>query len=174
MNDLQRELVKMLPRLRRFAYALAGDPSKGDDLVQEACVRAVAHLDQLQHGARLDSWMFKIVRNIWLNQLRAGRIRGQAVDIEDVPEPAGVDGRDVLESRLTLSQVLSALAKLPPEQRELIALVCFEGLSYQDAAQILDIPLGTATSRLARGRRALYAMAVEGQTSLEGEHDEVA
>ncbi len=162
-----------MPRLRRFAYALAGDPQRGDDLVQEGFARAFAHLDQYQAGTRLDSWMYRIVRNVWFNQERAARVRGTVVDLDRAPEIMGADGRDVVETRLTLEQVLRALAKIPQDQRELIVLICVEGLSFKDAAAILDIPLGTATSRLARGRRALYMLAVEGQTELEDEHDKV-
>ena len=170
-NDVGRRIVELLPRLRRFAYALSGDPDKGDDLVQEACARAFAHLDQWQPGTRLDSWMYKIIHNIWLDQKRASKVRGIAVDLDSGPELAGEDGRDVMNSRLTLRRVLAALSSLPQEQQALITLVSFEGLSYQEAAAILGIPVGTATSRLVRGRHALYAIAVEGVRTLKGEHD---
>jgi RNA polymerase sigma-70 factor (ECF subfamily) len=172
-DDIRRELIGLMPRLRRFAYALAGDPQRSDDLVQEAFVRAFAHLDQFQTGTRLDSWMYKILRNVWLNQERAVRVRGTMVDLDHAPDIVGADGRDVVETRLTLDQVLRGLARIPRDQRELIVLVCVEGFSFRDAAAILDIPLGTVTSRLARGRRALYMLAVEGQTELENEHDNV-
>ncbi len=172
-DDIRRELIGLMPRLRRFAYALSGDPQRSDDLVQEAFARALAHLDHFQTGTRLDSWMYQILRNVWLNQERAVRVRGTMVDLDHAPEIVGTDGRDVVETRLTLDQVLRALSKIPQDQRELIVLVCVEGLSFKDAAAILDIPLGTATSRLARGRRALYMLAVEGQTESEGEHDKV-
>jgi RNA polymerase sigma-70 factor (ECF subfamily) len=172
-DDIRQELIALMPRLRRFAYALAGDPQRGDDLVQEAFARAFAHLGQYQAGTRLDSWMYRIVRNVWFNQERAARVRGTVVDLDHAPDIVGADGRDVVETRLTLDQVLRALARIPRDQRELIVLICVEGLSFKDAAAILDIPLGTATSRLARGRRALYMLAVEGQTELEDEHDKV-
>ena len=170
-NDVGRRIVELLPRLRRFAYALSGDPDTGDDLVQEGCARAFAHLNQWQPGTRLDSWMYRIIHNIWLDQKRASKVRGIAVDLDSGPELSGEDGRDVVTSRLTLRQVLDGLASLPQEQRAIITLVSFEGLSYEEAAAILGIPVGTATSRLVRGRRALYAMAVEGRKRLEGRHD---
>jgi RNA polymerase sigma-70 factor, ECF subfamily len=169
-SDVQQGIVELLPRLRRFSYALAGDPEKGDDLVQEGCARAFARLDQWQPGTRLDSWMFRIIHNIWIDQKRASRVRGVVVDLDAARELRGLDGRDVVESRLTLKRVLNAMAKLPQEQQELIALVCIEGVSYQDASAILEIPLGTVTSRLVRARRALHAIAVEGQNA-EGESD---
>ena len=168
-EEVRRGIIELLPRLRRFAYALTGGPDKGDDLVQEGCARALAHLDQYQPGTRLDSWMYKIMRNVWLDQQRASAVRDLVIDLELVPEPAGEDGRRIVESRLTLKQVLGAMNKLPQEQRVLIALVCFEGLSYQEAAAILEIPIGTVTSRLARGRRALYTLAVDGLNTLESE-----
>jgi RNA polymerase sigma-70 factor (ECF subfamily) len=170
-SDVRRGIVDLLPRLRRFAYALAGDPEKGDDLVQEGCARAFARLDQWQPGTRLDSWMFKIIRNIWLDQKRAAKVRGVALNLDAVPEPKGLDGRDTVEHRLTLKRVLDAMAKLPQQHRELIALICIEGVSYQEAAAILGVPMGTVTSRLVRARQALYAIAVEGQNA-EGQSDE--
>lgn len=114
--------------------------------------------------------MYRIIRNIWLDQQRAHKVRGFAIDLDDAPEPVGLDGRDVTESRLELKQVLGAMTKLPPQQRLLIALICFEGLSYQEAAKVLEIPIGTVTSRLVRARRALCALAIEGPTSLESEN----
>src|SRR5215470_953738 len=164
-SDARRGIVELLPRLRRFAYALAGDPDRGDDLVQEACTRAFARLDQWRPGTSLDSWMFKIIRNIWLDQKRAAKVRGVTLDLDAVPELQGQDGRDVVERRLTLTRVLDAMGKLPQEQRELIALICIEGVSYQEASAILENSYGTVTSRLVRARRVLHALAVEGQNA---------
>jgi RNA polymerase sigma-70 factor (ECF subfamily) len=112
--------------------------------------------------------MFKIIRNIWLDQMRAANLRGVAVGLDAVPELRGLDGREVAERRLTLKRVLDAIDELPQELRELIALICIEGVSYQDASVILEIPMGTVTSRLVRARRALHAIAIEGQNA-EGE-----
>jgi RNA polymerase sigma-70 factor (ECF subfamily) len=171
ISNVRLGIVELLPRLRRFAYALTGDPEKGDDLVQEGCARAFASLDQWRPGTRLDSWMYRIIRNIWLDQKRAAKVRGVVVELDAVPELAGMDGRDVVERRLTLKRVLDAMAGLPEEHRELIALICIEGVSYQEASAILEIPIGTVTSRLVRARRALYTMGVEGQNA-ERQSDE--
>ncbi len=141
--------------------------------MQEGCLRAFARLDQWQPGTRLDSWMFRIIHNIWIDQKRALKVRGVSVDLDDAPELMGIDGRDVVERRLTLNRVLDAMAKLPREHRELIALISIEGVSYQEAAEILEIPIGTVTSRLVRARRALHAMAIEGVQKVEGENDAV-
>ena len=141
--------------------------------MQEACLRAFARLDQWQPGTRLDSWMFRIIHNIWIDQKRASKVRGTVIDLDYAPEIAGLDGRDVVERRMTLNRVLEAMDKLPQEHRELIALVSIEGVSYQEAASILEIPIGTVTSRLVRARRALHAIAVEGVQKVEGENDAV-
>ena len=141
--------------------------------MQEGCLRAFARLDQWQPGTRLDSWMFRIIHNIWIDQKRASKVRGPVVDLDDAPELMGMDGRDVVERRLTLNRVLEAMAELPQEHRELIALVSIEGVSYQEAATILEIPVGTVTSRLVRARRALHAIAIEGVQKVEGENDAV-
>jgi RNA polymerase sigma-70 factor (ECF subfamily) len=158
-SDLRRQIVELLPRLRRFSQALTGDADKGDDLVQETCARALSRLDQWEPGTRLDSWMFKIAQNIWLDQRRAHKVRGEVIDINALHELAGDDGRDVTEGRLTLNRVAQGIARLPAEQQALIALVCVDGLSYKEAAEILDVPIGTVMSRLARARRALFEMA---------------
>ena len=141
--------------------------------MQEGCVRAFARLDQWQPGTRLDSWMFKIIHNIWIDQKRALKVRGTVIDVDAAPELAGLDGRDVVEGRLTLKRVLEAMSKLPREHQELIVLISIEGVSYQEAAAILEIPLGTVTSRLVRARRALHAIAVEGIQNVERENDGV-
>src|SRR5437762_10905898 len=140
-NDLRTRMVELLPRLRRFAVALTGDLDQADDLVQETCMRALSRVEQWQPGTRLDSWMYRIAQNLWLDRMRARKVRGEQVDVEAVEALTGPDGREVTESRLTLEAVSSGLAQLPNEQRVLIALVCIDGLSYKQAA---DIP----TSRL--------------------------
>jgi RNA polymerase sigma-70 factor (ECF subfamily) len=156
-DEIRTRMVELLPRLRRFAHALTGDLDRADDLIQETCVRALSRVEQWQPGTRLDSWMFRIAQNLWLDRIRASKVRGELVDIEAVDTIVGQDGRDVVESRLTLNAVSSAMDKLPPEQRVLVALVCVDGLSYKDASEVLNIPIGTVMSRLARARRELHA-----------------
>jgi RNA polymerase sigma-70 factor, ECF subfamily len=107
-NEVRRGITELLPRLRRFSYALTTDPHEGDDLVQETCLRALARAEQWQPGTRLDSWVFTIAPNIWLDQKRAPRIRGVVVEFDSTPEIAGMDGRDVVDWQLTLSAVLGA------------------------------------------------------------------
>ena len=155
-SDLRLQMVDLLPRLRRFSHAITGDRDKGDDLVQETCARALSRLDQWEPGTRLDSWMFRIAQNIWLDQRRAHKVRGNTVDIDEAYDLAGEDGRAVTESRLTLAEVSASITNLPADQQVLIALVCVDGLSYMEAAEVLQVPIGTVMSRLARARRALF------------------
>ena len=155
----------MLPRLRRFAYSLTGDLDRADDLVQETCVRALTAKGQWQAGTRLDSWMYRIAQNSWFDQTRARKVRGETVDIDAAAEIAGIDGRDVIEHRQTLSAVSSKLAELPRDQQLLVGLVCLDGLSYKEAAAALDLPIGTVMSRLARARAAL-AQALQPDTQV--------
>lgn len=155
-DDIRRQIVQLLPRLRRFAYTLTGEMERGDDLVQETCVRALSRLEQWEQGTRLDSWMYRIAQNIWFDRARALKVRGEVIDIDTAQDLAGDDGRLVTEGRLALNDVSEAIDKLPADQKVVIALVCIEGLSYKEAAEILDVPMGTVMSRLARARQSLY------------------
>jgi RNA polymerase sigma-70 factor (ECF subfamily) len=155
-DDVRRQIVDLLPRLRRFAYVLTRDQERGDDLLQETCLRALSRIDQWDKGSRLDSWMYRIAQNIWLDNVRAQKVRGDQIDIGAHRDLPGEDGRTITDSRLTLRDLTEAMAMLPPAQKVLIALVCIEGCSYREAAEILDAPIGTVMSRLARARHALY------------------
>lgn len=162
--ELRDGLCAMLPRLRRFARTLARNPADADDLVQRALERALARAGQWRPAEGLEGWVFGIVRNAWLDELRA-RQRGERLFV------AGEDGDRVgtspIEAQETAMAVNTAMAALPEEQRSAVALVLVEGLSYREAAAALDIPVGTLTSRLARGRAVL-------QTLLGDEREEMA
>lgn len=155
-DDAKARIVEFLPRLRRFALSLTRDRDQGDDLVQETCMRALASLDQWQAGTRLDSWMYRIAQNIWLDRIRAKKSRGETYDIDDMHDLVGSDGRTVMETRLTMREVSKGIVRLQPEQQVLVALVFIDGLSYKEAAEITGVPIGTVMSRLARARSALY------------------
>lgn len=156
-QDIRKRMVELLPRLRRFSLVLARDLDKADDLVQETCIRALASADQWQPGTRLDSWMYRIAQNLWLDRMRANKVRGESVEIDTLHELVGSDGRDITEARLTLQTVSEHMQMLSAEQQLLITLVSIDGLSYKEVAEALDIPIGTVMSRLARARRALHA-----------------
>ena len=162
-RQVRAELVSLLPRLRRFAYGLTGSLDAGDDLVQSACERALMRLDQFQPGTRLDSWMYRIVQNLWIDQRRAQRARPEAgMEPADLETLAVGNAESELDSRLALAAVQRAVAELPEDQRAVLLLVCVEGIAYKTAADVLDIPLGTVMSRLARARLAV-GRALEGE-----------
>lgn len=165
-DDIGNRMIELLPRLRRFSYALTGNLDEADDLVQDTCARALTSAAQWQTGTRLDSWMYKIAQNLWFDRKRAAKSRGEVVDVDDAVGLAGSDGRDVTESHLTLQVVAKSIAQLPADQQLVIAHVCVDGLSYKDAAEVLGIPIGTVMSRLARARSALHAAMTAGGGSL--------
>ena len=152
---VRKDIVAVLPRLRRFCLALTRSPDAGDDLAQSTIERALSRIDQWQQRTRLDSWMFTIAKNIFLDELRATKRRGQRVDVDALDDVTGDDGRQVTEGRSDLDRARQAMAALPVEQRALMALVVIDGQSYKEAAAMLDIPIGTVMSRLARARRAI-------------------
>jgi len=154
-EELQRGIIALLPRLRRFAHGLTGDMDRADDLVQETCVRALAHAAQWRPGTRLDSWMYRIAQNCWFDQMRARKVRGDPIDIDTQTDLSDCDGRDTIEHRQSLALVSARLSTLPRDQQLLVGLVCFDGLSYKEAAAALEIPIGTVMSRLSRARQAL-------------------
>jgi RNA polymerase sigma-70 factor (ECF subfamily) len=154
-ENVHEQIAALLPRLRRFARNLTRNPHDADDVVQIAVERALLKLEQWRRDARLDSWMFKIVRNVWIDELRA---RGRRDKIFLAAEAGENVGEAVIEREAELMSVQSAMARLPEEQRMAVSLVLVEGLPYKEAAHVLDVPIGTLTSRLARGREALQAM----------------
>jgi RNA polymerase sigma-70 factor (ECF subfamily) len=151
----EEELVELLPRLRRFARGLARHASDADDLCQAAIERALKSRDQWQHGTRLDSWMYRITRNLWIDERRAAGRRGSHTPIDDAVTQVAGDGAAEVEAGALRGDVDAAMARLPGEQREVVLLVLVEGYAYREAADILDVPIGTVTSRLARGRESL-------------------
>lgn len=142
--------------MRRFAIGLAGSPADGDDLCQMTIERALSRRDQWQEGSRLDSWMYRIMRNIFIDERRASSRRSETFVDEEAGLSIGAAGGQ--EAQVELSMVDRAMARLPADQREAVLLVMVEGYSYKEAAAIVDCPVGTLNSRLVRGRDALMAM----------------
>ena len=164
---LRSQIVALLPRLRRFARTITRHREDADDLVQAALERALRRLDQWQPGTRLDSWMFMIVKNAWIDEVRA-RARRDAVLLpeeagENVGEPRGDGVADRHQLRLDVER---AMAQLNDDQRMAVGLVLVEGLPYREAAEVLGIPVGTLTSRLARARDTLQALLAEPKEAL--------
>jgi RNA polymerase sigma-70 factor (ECF subfamily) len=156
---LRAEIAALLPRLRRFARSVTRHREDADDLVQAAVERALKHLDQWQDGTRLDSWLFRIMKNAWIDEVRARGRRDEVLAPEEAGEHVGHSETGSRDIRLSIEK---AMARLPEEQRLAVSLVLVEGLPYKEAAEVLDIPIGTLTSRLARGRDALQAMLGDG------------
>lgn len=156
--DLADQMVALLPRLRRFAASLTRRPQEVDDLVQSTVERALSRVDQWRPDTRLDSWMFRILQNLWIDQMRAAKPHADLSAAESLP---GVDGRVQTEAHLALGETRQAVAALPEEQRAVVMLVLVEGFAYREAADILDIPIGTVMSRLSRARQALEARLAE-------------
>lgn len=152
LQQVREQIVALLPRLRRFGRTITRHPSDADDLVQISIERALLRYEQWRPEAPFHSWMFGIMRNAWIDEARARGRQGKVL----APEEAGLDIPDnASEAQLRMLSVQRAMATLPEEQRLAVALVLVEGLSYKEAAEALDVPIGTLTSRLARGREAL-------------------
>lgn len=150
MSDLRTEIVTQVAALRRYALALTRDGTEAEELVQETLVRGIAAAASWQPGTDLRAWLFRIMRNAWLDALRRRATR----------ERAALDGSDSVTEptqplHVEIRRAVEALRKLPKAQREAIALVAFADMSYAEAADAMDVPLGTFMSRLARGREAL-------------------
>ena len=156
MTGFLDEIEKSVPALRRYARALTRNADRADDLVQDCLERAIRKKALWAPTGALESWLFRILINLWRNQIRSSRRRGEHVPLEDmlvepmVPAPQ--------PGRIALGEMSRALDSLPPEQREALLLVVLEGKSYEEAAQILEIPTGTLMSRIGRARSALRAL----------------
>jgi len=152
VNDAD-SIVELIPRLRRYARALAGDRIAADDLVQDTLERAWSKLHLYRRGTDLRAWLFTVMHNVYVNQVRA--LRPVAQLDEDLPELAQ-PAREV--DSLVLRDLDAAIRSLPPDQREVLLLVALEEMSYDEAASTLGVPIGTVMSRLSRAREKLRAM----------------
>ncbi|MGH7032076.1 MAG: sigma-70 family RNA polymerase sigma factor [Stellaceae bacterium] len=153
MSDFARLLETEIPRLRRYARALTRDGSRADDLVQSCLVRAVAKEHLWQPGTDLRAWLFTILHNQHVNDIRRSVREGVSVPVEDMA-PVLTSASNAAAS-LQLRDLERAMARLPEEQRQVILLVGLEGMRYEEVAKILGIPIGTVRSRLSRGREML-------------------
>ena len=158
-EEISVRLVGLLPRLRRFARSLSRNQHDADDLVQVVVERALRNLEQFRADANLASWLFGIMKNAWIDICRTRGRRAEVALPEDSGEHPAVTPGDTDAGLWSVSE---AMSKLPEDQRLAVALVLVEGMSYKEAAAVLEIPIGTLTSRLARGRTALAAALQEG------------
>ncbi len=153
MDNRQQELLDILPNVRRFALSLAGNLADADDLLQSTVERL---LDRgVPRDAEVLPWSLKVCRNLWIDELRSRKVRRDAASDPAVAGDQAFCGEKQVLGEMTLSEVQGLLATLPEEQCAVLELVAVEGHSYKEAAALLDIPIGTVMSRLARARAAL-------------------
>ena len=155
MADHDALIAQQIPRLRRYARALTGDRSAADDLVQDTLERALSRFHLWRRGSDLRAWLFTIMHNLYVNQARS-RARRQQESLESENAAELLRGRD--PDWLELRDLASALAHIPDEQRAVLLLVGLEQFTYDEAARILEVPIGTVMSRLSRARERLRAL----------------
>jgi RNA polymerase sigma-70 factor (ECF subfamily) len=162
MSDAQ-SLIELIPRLRRYARALVGERAAADDLVQDTLERAWSKLHLYRRGTDLRAWLFTVMHNVHVNRLRAARPTDPLED--EMPELAQ---RATQGDALVVRDLERAMAALPVPQRQVLLLVALEDLSYEETARVLEIPIGTVMSRLARAREKLrLLMQGKGGTKLQ-------
>lgn len=151
-------LTQLLPRLRRFAHTLSRNPADADDLTQATVERALRSRASWQPGTRLDSWLYRIMRNLWVDTVRSRSRREDLHAPVEEAESLGADPRNAIEASIDFRTAMNAMQRLPDEQREVVALILIEGFGYRECSEILGLPIGTVSSRLVRGRTALLKM----------------
>ena len=157
-ETIEHELAQLLPRLRRFAFSLSRNGADADDLAQATIERALRSREQWQPGTRRDSWLYRIMRNLWIDTARARARREKREAPEEEAQFVGEDPRESMDASLELKRAMAAMNRLPDEQREIVALILVEGFGYREVSEMLDLPIGTVSSRLVRGRTALLEM----------------
>lgn len=150
---MNNELLKLIPILRRYAYTFAGNLHDADDLVQNTLERVLKKPPP--EGVELAKWAFRICRNLWVDEYRAATTRQNATEEPHLQAQATTDGERDVTHQIEFKQVYEAMQLLNDDQRTVMALVTIEGMSYQEAATVIDKPVGTVMSRLARARAAL-------------------
>lgn len=161
--SFERHLGEVYPRVRRFAFSLSRNAADADDLTQKAAIRAMDSFARFQDGTRFDSWMFRITRNLWIDTVRARGRRAKHEVAQEAGLSVGYDPRPAADAAIDLGKAMTALEQLPDDQREVVALILIDGMGYRETAEILDLPIGTVSSRLVRGRKALLEMLGEKQ-----------
>lgn len=152
-TDLHRELVELVPQLRRFAYALTRHADDADDLVQSTMERVLSR--PMPDDVELVKWMFRVSRNIWIDDLRSRKVRREAAVEIAAENELDVSTEERVQAAAMLRKAQQGIDALPEDQREVLAMVAIAGMAYREAAEALSIPIGTVMSRLARARAAL-------------------
>jgi RNA polymerase sigma-70 factor, ECF subfamily len=168
-TEFRRMLVDMLPRLRRFAHALARDADAGEDLAQSAAAHALRQRTLYTPGLRFDAWLFQLTRNLWFDQLRRLRARPEIADSEAMTRAADAHSFAAaapIERRALAARAMAAFRQLPDALRETAALVMLEGFTYKETATLVGVPIGTVMSRVARAR-ATITRSVLGEDAIQ-------
>lgn len=165
MPDFLDEMTRSVPALRRYANALTHNRDTADDLVQDCLERAIRKQALWRPEGPLRPWLYRVLINVWRNNLRSRSRRPAQVPIDDVADQLFVPAAQT--GRVALAEMARAIEKLSAEHREALLLVVVEGLSYAEAAQVLEIPLGTLMSRLGRARASLARLTQEDQPNLK-------
>ncbi|MFK4259622.1 RNA polymerase sigma factor [Agrobacterium tumefaciens] len=165
MPDFLDEMTKSVPALRRYANALTHNRDTADDLVQDCLERAIRKQALWRPDGPLRPWLYRVLINVWRNNLRSHSRSPAQLPIDDVADQLFVPAAQ--PGRVALTEMARAIEKLSAEHREALLLVVVEGLSYAEAAQVLEIPLGTLMSRLGRARSSLARMTQEDQPNLK-------
>ena len=156
-ENLWADMIVLRPQLLRFALSLARNRDEAEDLVQATYARAIERIDQYRLGTRLVGWLFSILNSIWVNQVRATEVRHRHAEDTRLAAVETDQTWPGLVARQSLAKVRRQVAILPEDQRAALMLIAVEGLSYREASDILNVPMGTLASRLARARYALRA-----------------
>ncbi len=154
-NTLRDRMLAAVPSLRAFAISLTGNRDRADDLVQDTLMRAWANIDRFERGTNLEAWLFTILRNRFHSEYRSRR---REVEDADGSYAARLKTHPDQQDHLDYEDFRTALAKLPPDQREALLLVGAQGMSYEEAAEVCNVPLGTVKSRVNRARSRLAAL----------------
>lgn len=157
-QQLRDDIVALLPSLRRFALSLTGSVTDADDLLHSTVERALARAEQFSAGTDVDRWLYRICRNIWYDEWRRRKVRGPSIDPHDVSAEMQSGGEEEAHDRIRLNEVLAAMRQLQEDQRQILELIVVEGYAYKEVAEMLDVPIGTVMSRLARARSKLATL----------------
>lgn len=149
---INNDIAALLPRLRRFARTIVYNREDADDLVQIAVERALGRSAQWQPDTRLDSWIFRIMKNAWIDEVRSRIRRDNLFAPEEAGEHVGDQAAEAQQQRMAIEKAVGMLSE---EHRMVVALVLVDGMPYKEASEVLEIPIGTLTSRLVRARTAL-------------------
>ncbi|WP_096703691.1 sigma-70 family RNA polymerase sigma factor [Magnetospirillum sp. 15-1] len=164
MSKVESQIEAEIPGLRRYARALSGDVAQADDLVQDCLERALSRLALWRRDGNLRAWLFTILRNVWIDELRRRKVRPEQYGMDDAMEGAAAAPNQ--HDRLAVRDLVAALALLVPEQRETVLLVGLEGMTYAEVAGVTGVPVGTVMSRLKRGRDRLAVLMHGGESAI--------